>query len=183
MRVPTVGFRSSARQFPKFADYFNETAPAEFNGYSPPFLGCSTDTEPGLIQIWTGFIARTAPDWGLLIRPPANLPRPLGYECYEGIVDTDQWFGPLFVNLRLIRTHAPIEFDANFPLLQVQPVQRSLQGKALDRFDVVQDLGAMTSKDWDDYRKPSWRPKHGPLRHPGEYAASSRKRRKQTDET
>ena len=57
------------------------------------------------------------------------------------MVETDRWFGPLFVNLRLIRTHAPIEFDANFPLLQVQPVHRSLYGKALDQFEVVPDLG------------------------------------------
>jgi len=62
-------------------------------------------------------------------------------------------------------------------------VHRSLQGKALDQFEVAQDLTEMTKTDWDAYRKTVVRPKHGPLRHPGEYAASSRKRRKQGGET
>jgi len=170
-------------QFPNFAEHFNKVAPADVSGYSPPFLGASTDTEPGLIQIWTGWLARTAPDWGLLIRPPANVPRPLGYECYEGVVETDRWFGPLFVNLKLIRTHAPIEFDADFPLLQVQPVHRSLYGKALDQFEIVPELEQMSKKDWEAFRKTVVRPKHGPLRHPGEYAASTRRRRKQEPKT
>lgn len=165
-------------QFPDFAGQFDAAAPADVKGYSPPFLGASTDTEPGLIQIWTGHVARTAPDWGLLIRPPANLPRSLGYECFEGIIEADRWFGPLFVNLRLIRTHAPIEFDADVPLLQVQPVHRDTYGKALDDFDYVPGLDGMTPSDWDDFRKTVVRPKHGPLRHLGEYAVSARKRRK-----
>ncbi len=79
-------------------------------------------------------MARTAPGWSLLVRPPANLPRSLGYECFEGIVETDRWFGPLFVNLRLTRTNVPIEFDADFPLLQVQPVHRSLLWQGARRF-------------------------------------------------
>ena len=141
-------------QFPDFAEHFDKVAPADVHGYSPPFLGASTDTEPGLIQIWTGWLARTAPDWGLLIRPPANLPRPLGYECYRGIVETDRWFGPLFVNLRLIRTHAPIEFDANFPLLQVQPVAPqpvrqgagSVRGRPGARTDDARRTGTLSAR-------------------------------------
>jgi uncharacterized protein DUF6065 len=170
-------------QFPDFAKQFDEVAPPDVRGYSPPFLGTSTDTEPGLIQIWSGLVARTAPDWSLLIRPPANIPRSLGYECWEGIIETDRWFGPLFVNLRLTRTHAPIEFDADMPLLQVQPVHRDTYGKALDNFDYVANLESMTAVDWADFRKTMVRPKHGPLRHLGEYAASSRKRRKSEPST
>ena len=32
----------------------------------------------------------------------------------------------------------PIEFDANYPFLQVQPVHRSVYGEALDGFEVVE---------------------------------------------
>ena len=91
-------------------------------------------------MLWSGFVARTAPGWGLLVRPPANLTRSLGYESYEGIIETDRWFGPLFVNLRLTRPNVPIEFDANYPFLQVQPVHRSIYGDALDDFDVVERI-------------------------------------------
>ncbi|MBV8838548.1 MAG: hypothetical protein JO000_18590 [Alphaproteobacteria bacterium] len=165
-------------QFPDFAAQFDKVAPEDVRGYSPPFLGASTDGEPGLIQVWTGWAARTAPDWSLLIRPPANVPRSLGVESYEGIIESDRWFGPLFVNMRLIRTHAPIEFDADMPLLQVQPVHRDTYGAALDAFDTIQSLEGMNDADWDAFRKTVVRPKHGPLRHLGEYAAATRKRRK-----
>jgi len=167
-------------QFPNFAQQFDQVAPPDVRGYSPPFLGASSDTEPGLIQIWTGWAARTAPDWSLLIRPPANIPQSLGVVSFEGIIETDRWFGPLFVNMRLIRTNAPIEFDADMPLLQVQPVHRDTYGKALDDFDTVAGLADLTPADWDAFRKTVVRPKHGPLRHPGEYAAATRKRRKGT---
>ena len=91
-------------------------------------------------MLWSGFVARTAPGWSLLIRPPANLTRSLGYESYEGIIETDRWFGPLFVNLRLTRPNVPIEFDANYPFLQVQPVHRSVYGDALDGFEIVERI-------------------------------------------
>src|SRR5207244_11955854 len=63
--------------------------------------------EPGVVQIWSGLIARTAPEWSLLVRQPANLARSQGYENYEGIIETDRWFGPLFTNVRLTRTNIP----------------------------------------------------------------------------
>ena len=41
-------------------------APDEIKGFSPPFLGALQ--EPGPIQLWTGYIARTAPGWSLFVR-------------------------------------------------------------------------------------------------------------------
>ena len=61
----------------------------------------------------------------MLVRPPANLPRSLAFDLYEGIVETDRWFGPLFTNLRLIKTDMPIHFSTETPLVQVQPLHRS----------------------------------------------------------
>jgi hypothetical protein len=85
-----------AAQFLGFAARFDAAAPPEVRGFSPPFL--TALREPGTVQIWSGLIARTAPGWSLLIRPPANLPRLPGLDAYEGLVDTDRWFGPLFTN-------------------------------------------------------------------------------------
>ena len=92
-----------AAQFPDFSACFDAAAPGSLAGCSPPFL--TAIPEPGTLQIWTGLIARTAPDWSLLIRAPANLPAPGGYALYEGIVETDHWFGPLFTNLPFTRTN------------------------------------------------------------------------------
>jgi Family of unknown function (DUF6065) len=163
-------------QFPDFASHFDSLAPPELKGFAPPFL--ASFKEPGILQIWSGMIARTAPSWSLLIRPPANLARSQGYEHYEGIVETDHWFGPLFTNVRLTRTNAPIDFDAEFPFLQVQPVRREAYDEALDDFDVVPDLGHFTPADWQAFQQTVVRPNIDPNRQRGEYAMKTRKRRK-----
>jgi len=129
-------FPLTSAQFPGFADYFDGIAPPEIKGFSPPFL--SALPEPGVIQIWTGHVAMTRPGWSLLVRPPANLPRSQSYELFEGIIETDRWFGPLFTNLRLTRTEFPISFVRELPLVQVQPIHRSLYAEdVLGKFSFV----------------------------------------------
>jgi len=59
-------------QVPGFADQFDNSVPPDIKGFSPPFLGVFT--EPGLLQVWSGLVVRTAPGWHLLVRAPANLP-------------------------------------------------------------------------------------------------------------
>lgn len=170
-------FPLTTAQFPGFAKQFDKAAPKDVRGYSPPFLGAFKD--PAGIQLWSGFVARTAPGWGLLIRPPVNLTRSQAYESWEGIIETDRWFGPLFVNIRLTRPNVPIEFDAEYPYLQVQPVHRSVYGNALDRFTVTAGLEDLSDADWDDFRKTVSRPSADPHRQRGAYAVRTRKRRKQ----
>jgi hypothetical protein len=167
-----------AAQFPDFADHFDGIAPADIKGFSPPFL--ASLVEPGIVQIWSGLVVQTAPGWSLLSRAPANLVRNPGYECYEGIIETDRWFGPLFTNIRLTRTHHPIEFDANFPFMQVQPVHQSTYGSALDTFRIVEDLDELDAGDWDAYRRTVVKPNVDPHRQRGQYAVASRRRQKRT---
>ena len=164
-------------QFPGFADYFDERAPADLKSFSPSFLAAFK--EPGVVQIWSGLIARTAPHWSLLVRSPANLARSQGYENYEGIIETDRWFGPLFTNVRLTRTNVPVEFTEEYPFLQVQPVHRSTYGSALDRFEVVSELGNLSPDDWGSFRNTVVRPNVDPHRMRGQYAVDSRRRRKE----
>ena len=170
-------FPLKVAQFPHFADHFDRIAPSALKGFSPPFLAAFK--EPGVVQIWSGLIARTAPDWSLLVRAPANLARSQGYDHYEGIVETDRWFGPLFTNIRLTRTNAPVEFDAEFPFLQVQPVHRGVYGPALDAFEVVPGLDRFGSRDWDDFRTTVVVPNVDPHRQRGQYAVAARRQRKQ----
>jgi hypothetical protein len=144
-------------------------------GYSPPFLGSFKD--PAGLMLWSGFVARTAPGWSLLVRPPANLTHSQAYESYEGIVETDRWFGPLFVNLKLTRPNVPIAFDANYPFLQVQPVHRSVYGEALDDFDIVEGIEDLQASDWADFHRTVSKPMQEPHRPRGEYAVQTRKRR------
>lgn len=164
-----------AAQFPGFADHFDAHAPDDVKSFSPPFLGTGADA--GIVQCWTGIFARTAPDWSLLVRPPANLPRRLGYELYEGIIETDHWFGPLFTNLRLTRTDRPIEIKKDYPLLQVQPIPRYVYAnETLAAFRNFDDMTALTETDWQAFRDTVVAPNVAEVRPKGKYAAEARKK-------
>ena len=163
-------------QFPYFSGHFDERVPAEMRGYSPPFV--SALQEPGLMQMWSGLVARTAPGWSLLVRPCANLPRGGSVEMFEGIIETDRWFGPLITNMRLTKTDVPIDFRADFPLLQVQPLPRlAYDETTLNNYELVPDLTQLTAEDWDDYYDTVVRPHVQEVRPRGQYAAAARKRR------
>jgi hypothetical protein len=163
-------------QYPDFADAFDLAAPPDLRGCSPPML--TALPEPGSLQIWTGLIARTRPDWHLLVRAPANLPAQGGYALYEGIVETDAWFGPLFTNLRFTRTHVPVRLRADFPLAQAQPVPRiAYENATLSSMSMVDDMTGLESDDWADYRTTIVEPNRRPGRPHGGYAVGARKRR------
>ena len=162
--------------FPGMAESFDAAAPDGIKGFAPPFI--SALQEPGLVQLWSGLVCRTPPGTSLLLRAPANLPRPGGYELYEGIVETDRWFGPLFTALRLTRTHQPVEFSSEYPLFQVQPLPRAVYAEStLSSYELVPELHQLTAEDWDDYHRTVVRPSVAEQRPRGSYAASLRKRR------
>jgi hypothetical protein len=133
------------------------------------------------VQIWTGLVARTAPGWNLLLRPPANVPRDLGYEHFEGIVETDRWFGPLFFNVRLTRTEVPVRFRAGYPVMQVQPVRREMLG-LVDNFEVSDGLASLSETDWEAFRHTVVRPNQDPSRVRGAYGAESRRGKRRGQE-
>jgi hypothetical protein len=127
-----------AAQYPGFSNRFDQHAPSDAKGFSPPFL--SRSLQPGGLQIWTGCIASTAPGWSLLVRGVANLSKSTGYETLEGIIETDHWFGPLFDNIRILKTDIPIEFRSDIPFLQVQLVRQDVYDEKFLRNFVVKQL-------------------------------------------
>jgi Family of unknown function (DUF6065) len=80
--------------------------------------------EPGMLQVWTGLMARTDPGWNLLVRSIPNLPASLAFEVLEGIIETDWWHGPLLGNLRFRKTEEVIRLETRRPLMAIQPVRR-----------------------------------------------------------
>jgi hypothetical protein len=166
----------TSAQFPDYTKVFDRMAPKRLRGFAPPFL--TALPEPGLVQVWTGLLVETAENWSVLVRPPANLPRSLAFDCYEGIVETDRWFGPLFTNLRLIKTDVPISFSTETPLLQVQPLHRSTYADEVsNRFGVIGALADFPDDAWARYEEHIVRPNLQPAR-AGAYAASVRRRRR-----
>jgi hypothetical protein len=165
---------SRAVQYPGFRDRFDQHAPADARGFSPTFLAPSI--QPGGLQVWTGCIAKTAPGWSLLVRGVANLSKSLAYETLEGIIETDHWFGPLFDNIRILKTDTPIEFRDDIPFLQVQPVRKDVYSEKFLRNFVVKELHELNPENWAQFNRTVVTPNTAPQRKRGQYAVSVRKR-------
>jgi hypothetical protein len=167
----------TSAQFPGYQAVFDRTVPKRLRGFSPPFLTAVPD--PGIVQVWTGLFIESAENWSVLVRPPANLPRSLSYDQYEGIVETDRWFGPLFTNLRLVKTDVPIHFSTETPLVQVQPLHRSTYADEISNgFAVIGDPQRFPASAWERYEQTIVKPNLDPVRPVGAYATSVRRRRK-----
>jgi hypothetical protein len=163
---------------PSVSEDFDSLAPPELKGLAPPFL--TSLPQPGVLQIWTGSLVRTRPGWSLLIRPPANIPRSRDYEPYEGIVETDRWFYPLFINLRVIASDRPIFFDRYKPLLQAQPLKRETYDEEELRSAVfLEGVDSLSARDWADYSFSLAARATNPLIEPGRYARAVRKRQRE----
>jgi len=115
----------------------------------------------------------------VLVRSPANLPRNLAFDQYEGIVETDRWFGPLFTNIRLMKTDVPIRFSTEIPLLQVQPLHRRAYAEEIsNNFGLVADAAEFPAEAWSRYEQTIVKPNQDPRRPVAAYATAARRRRK-----
>jgi hypothetical protein len=165
-----------AAQFPDFSNAFDAAAPEYLRGCAPPFL--TVMPEPGLVQMWTGLMVRTAEDWSALVRAPANLPLPGGYSIFDGLVETDRWFGPLITNFRLTQMNRPVHFNCDFPIIQVQPIPRiAYAEQTLNATSFTPDMASMTEREWRAYETTIAIPSQDPDRPFGAYAVAVRKRR------
>ena len=172
--LPLTGTDSGAVQFPNFSAAFDEAAPESLQGCSPPFL--TALPELGGVQMWTGLVMKTRPGWSLSIRSPVNIPATPGMVTWDGIIETDLWFGPLFTNFRLTRTDVPVHIRAHVPIVQVQPVpQIAYREETLGSF-ACSEVAEMSSDDWRQLSEVLL-PSVNPTIRQGEYAVAVRKRR------
>jgi len=162
-----------AVQYPNFSRQFDAAAPPQARGFSPTFLAPSI--QPGQLQIWTGAIARTAPGWNLLVRGVANLPHSQAFQTLEGIIETDHWFGPLFDNVRILKTDVPIDFRSDIPFLQVQPVRKEFYNEKFLQNFAVRDMAELSAEDWQAFHRTVVVPNTTPDRKRGQYAVNVRK--------
>jgi len=108
-------------QFSEFDKDFVESAPAWASDLTAiPAIAHSP--ERGLIQLWTGLLIKTSENWSTHIGPLVNYPRLSHFEVFEGIIETEWWFGPLVTPLRITKTDQIIEFRKNRPYCQMKPV-------------------------------------------------------------
>ncbi len=164
-------------QYPYFSAAFDDASPDRCKGYSPPFLTRTND--PDIVQIWTGHVAETAPDIASYVRSSVNYRYSRDFEVLEGVIETENWFGPLFANVRLLKTGSPIIFRNDKPFIQVQPfslaIYQDLEKDQEPKSSV--GLDAVPSEKWEKYANTVVRRMETRERL-GDYAVEVRKARK-----
>ena len=93
----------------------------------------------------------------------------------EGIIETDHWFGPLFDNIRILKTDVPIEFRTDVPFLQVQPVRKDVYAENFLQNFAVKDLCDLSHDNWNAFQQTVVAPNTAVERKRGQYAVSVRK--------
>jgi hypothetical protein len=128
--------------------------------------------------MWTGLLAKTRPGWSLSVRPPVNLPAVPGVVAWEGVIETDIWFGPLFTNFQLTRTGMTVHIRSQVPFLQVQPIpQLAYREEILSAF-ACSEASDLSDAEWEQLGQvllPHPDPDHSVRQ--GQYAVAVRKRR------
>jgi Family of unknown function (DUF6065) len=164
----------SSAQFPKFSPYFDEHCPEDIKGFAPPFI--ASVIEPGMFQVWSGLAVQTEADWFLTVRPPINIPETRYASSFEGIIETDKWFGPLFTNFQIKKTDTEIRFRRDEPMFLVHLVHASALSMP-KKFGFTESVEHLSPKDWQSYRTTIVE-RVGSKRVQGSYAVASRKARK-----
>lgn len=167
----------TARGLPWLQSHWDDHCPAHLQGMCPPYL--TLTPARGVVQIWSGLLVSTAPEWNLLVRPLSNAPKSRLYDCFEGIVQTDvygPW--PLFMNIQLLATDVTIELLRDRPLYQVQPLRRSTMDAAAHACE-TSTLGegdGLSEAQWRGFRQTVRTDASDDPHRTGQYAATSRKR-------
>ena len=162
-------------QFPGFENRFRNFAPEDVSEHAPPFLAHGTDHDS--LAIWTGQMAKTEPGYGVILRAPVNLAWRTDFTAFEGVIETDRWFGPLFTNIRLRKRDAPIIFRKTEPFLQVQPISLThLRDVFKTEAGQKQGLESLDEEDWENFRQTVVR-RMKTRSKLGEYAVETRKRK------
>lgn len=158
-----------------FRKRWNAIAPPEMAEMDPPFL--TQLFVPGVVQIWSGYLIKSADNWATNIRPPVNFDTRSSLSLFEGIVETNiRQYMPLFINLRLTKTDVEIHIPTTKPLFQIQPIHRSCYQKQPRDIEVFESRYLEDDPEvWHKYSQTIRRTEEAPTSRPGRYASTVRK--------
>lgn len=83
----------------------------------------------GIVTFKLPYLFRTEPDYNLLARGPANMPKD-GIAPLEGLIEVDWSFAPFTMNWQITRPRVRIRFEAGEPIAMLVPQRRG----ELERF-------------------------------------------------
>jgi hypothetical protein len=82
--------------------------------------------EAGVVQVYTGCIFKTPPNWCMQIRSPINFPERQPYFVMEAILETDWMQYDIWINLVFTQKFKPLRFTPSdtTPIAQLVPIHR-----------------------------------------------------------
>lgn len=166
-----------------FLETWTAGAPKEFSELWPPFL--TQSFVPAFVQIWSGYLVKSLPGWGISVGPLANVAQPREYATFEGIIQSDSFAPcPLFGNIKLLVTDRDIVIPRTRPLFHVRPLpHESYVDSAMqaEHRDVFGDQ-PMSADEWRGYRGTIRRVDGGVEdRKVGSYSARARRESRDTE--
>lgn len=170
------------RSLPWLEEHWDAHCPDELRGMCPPFL--TLTPARGVVQIWSGLLVSTAPEWNVIVRALSNAPKSRLFDCYEGVVQTDvygPW--PLFMNIQLLATDTVVELLRDRPLFQIQPLHRSTLDAKAHAYD-TNTLGegpGLSEAQWRGFRQTVRTDAPDDPHRTGQYASMTRKRDRSSD--
>nr|AFM38985.1 hypothetical protein [Pseudomonas syringae] len=159
---------------PNSMNHWQDSIEAELVDTLPVFL--ESFPERGVLQLWSGYFASTAPGSSLWIRGPVNQTLSNAYTIIEGIVETDWWAGPLFTNIEISKTDVPIAFRKDKPFLQVFEIPRRSHQRDARPTLSVSDLGPSTPSAFLERMKETAARRN--TQRPGSYRKCAKQMRK-----
>jgi hypothetical protein len=83
----------------------------------------STHFGGGILTFSIPYVFRTEPDYNLLVRGPANMPK-VGASPLEGVVETDWSHMTFTMNWQITHINEPVLFQKGEPICQIVPQRR-----------------------------------------------------------
>jgi hypothetical protein len=111
--------------------------------------------KPHMLEVITGLLARTSPDWWLLVRDVPNWPRSGDRQLLEGIIETDWYRSYVPTMVRLTQQNRVVRFHRNVPIMAVQLVSRQAVEAARRPAVTHRGIAEFPADVWQDF--VSWR--------------------------
>jgi len=126
-------------------------APKRLRGFAPPFL--SAVPEPGIVQLMDRAVRRKRGELEAFSCAAGQSAGSLAFDLYEGIVESDRWFGPLFTTLRAHQDDVPDPFQHRDTAPAVSRFTEVPTPTSVEPLQAGRNLSDFPPEEWSRYEE------------------------------
>jgi Family of unknown function (DUF6065) len=104
-----------------------------------------------MLEVIPGIIAKTPPDWWLLVRDVPNWPRSGDHQIIEGIIETDWYRSYLPAMIRLTQQNRIVRFHRHIPIMAVQPIPQAAVEMGRKLPATYRGIGEFPDDAWQEF--------------------------------